>query len=68
MSPEDRNAELSRRFFWLWFVAAALSLVAAGLDFYRHGTASVSLLAPAVVCTVMGFVTRARGRRSQPPG
>jgi hypothetical protein len=66
MATDDRNAELSRRYFWLWFVAAALAFAAAGIDFYRTGAVTASLLVPGFLCALMGFVSRSRGRRAPP--
>ena len=66
MTPDERGAAIARRYFWIWFVAAALAFTAAGLDYFKTGSVTASLLVPGLLCTLMGFVYRARGRRTPP--
>jgi len=52
----------STKYFLLWLFAAALSLVAAGITFYRSGEFNAFAVVMALVCVAMAIVSRAKGR------
>jgi hypothetical protein len=51
----------------LWFLAAALALAAAGIDYYKTGALNLVMLLPPALLIGMGVVSRGSRRRTGRP-